>query len=138
MVSRSPALPTPLWLLPSGPDQIHGLNMRGDPPPLIIVARRFCKPHRTDCQPYTRGPRVECATGSSLHETCPFSIILAVLAAAAALVLPFKLVNWAETRPLSGSLRTPADPNALRAGVMVHPTIYYVDPNGEAAGSNTT
>ncbi len=63
-----------------------------------------------------------------------FRIILAVLAAAAALVLPFKLVNWAETRPLSGSLRTPADPNALRAGVMVHPTIYYVDPNGEAAG----
>ena len=49
-------------------------------------------------------------------------------------MLPFKLVNWAETRPLSGSLRTPADPNALRAGVMVHPTIYYVDPNGEAAG----
>lgn len=61
-------------------------------------------------------------------------VILAVLAAAAALALPFKLMNWAETRAVSGNLRAIADPNALRAGVMVHPTIYYVDPNGESAG----
>jgi len=63
-----------------------------------------------------------------------FRVILAVLVAAAALALPLKLANWAETRGLSDSIRTPADPNALRAGVMVHPTVYYIDPNGEAAG----
>jgi len=64
-------------------------------------------------------------------------VILVVLAATAALWLPIKLMTWVETRGVSGSVRTLPDPNApppLRAALMVHPTIYYVDPNGDAAG----
>ena len=63
-----------------------------------------------------------------------FRVILAVLVAAAALVFAAKARELGKTRGLSDSIRTLADPNALRAGVMVHPTVYYIDPNGEAAG----
>ncbi len=63
-----------------------------------------------------------------------FRVILTLLVVATALVLPFKLANWAETRPIGGSVHPVADANALRVGLMVHPTVYYIDPNGDAAG----
>jgi membrane-bound lytic murein transglycosylase F len=66
-----------------------------------------------------------------------FRVILVVLLAAAALVLPLKFATWMETRataalekPVTASRGTPP----LRVAVMVHPTIFYTDPNGESAG----
>ena len=66
-----------------------------------------------------------------------FRVILVVLAATAALTLPFKFMSWVETRAYSGSVRTMPNslaPPQLRVALMVHPTVYYVDPNGEPAG----
>ena len=66
-----------------------------------------------------------------------FRVILVVLIAAAALLLPVKFLSWVETRAYSGTVRLLKDPNALpplRVAMMVHPTIYYIDPNGDAAG----
>ena len=58
VVSRSPALPTPLWLLPSGPDQIHGLNMQGRPTTSNYSCPEILQAARTDCQPlYSRATR---------------------------------------------------------------------------------
>ena len=65
------------------------------------------------------------------------AVVLAVLAAAAALLLPVKFLTWAETRAVSPMVATPSDvkvPPSLRVALMVHPTIYYTDPNGELAG----
>jgi hypothetical protein len=36
----------PLWLLPSGPDQIHGAAMRGGPPPPFYLRKPDQGPHR--------------------------------------------------------------------------------------------
>ena len=64
-------------------------------------------------------------------------MILVVLLAAAALVLPLKFATWMETRvnaiqdtPTTTAQGAPK----LRVAVMVHPTIFYIDPNGESAG----
>ena len=64
-------------------------------------------------------------------------VILAVLIAAAALLLPLKFATWMETRvSLAQDTPVTAPPGTtqLRAAVMVHPTIFYTDPNGESAG----
>jgi membrane-bound lytic murein transglycosylase F len=66
-----------------------------------------------------------------------FRVILVVLAAATALLLPVKFLSWVETRAYSGTVRTLPQvgaPSVLRVAMMIHPTVYYVDPNGEAAG----
>lgn len=67
-------------------------------------------------------------------------MILAVLIAAALLVLPLKFSSWltsVETRVDAAqnapAAMTPGAPT-LRVAVMVHPTIFYTDPNGESAG----
>jgi len=63
-------------------------------------------------------------------------VILAVLGACAALALPWQLAQLSETgvpRLLPGNA-TPTPANALRVGVMVHPTVYYIAPDGEAVG----
>ena len=66
------------------------------------------------------------------------ALVLAVLAAAAALLLlPVKFLTWAETRAVTPVLAVPSVAKAapaLRVALMVHPTIYYTDPNGELAG----
>lgn len=63
--------------------------------------------------------------------------LLSVVCAAALLLLPVGLTLWLETR---GVMETPppalsrdASPT-LRAAIMVHPTVYYEDPNGGTAG----
>ncbi len=65
------------------------------------------------------------------------AVVLAVLATAAALLLPVKFLTWAETRAVNAVVATPIEVNTtpvLRVALMVHPTIYYTDPNGEPAG----
>ncbi len=67
------------------------------------------------------------------------AVVLAVLAAIAALLLPVKILTWVETRAVSSTSPPVNDLNGaskppLRAALMVHPTIYYTDPNGELAG----
>jgi len=67
------------------------------------------------------------------------AVVLAVLAAAASLLLPVKFLTWVETRAVSSALPPANDLNGtskprLRVALMVHPTIYYTDPNGELAG----
>ena len=65
------------------------------------------------------------------------AVVLAVLAAAAALLLPVKFLTWVETRVVSPAMVAASDVNKtpiLRVALMVHPTIYYTDPNGELAG----
>jgi membrane-bound lytic murein transglycosylase F len=64
-------------------------------------------------------------------------VIFVVLMTAAALLLPIKFATWMEVRvgatpsaPAPGLAATPT----LRAGLMVHPTVYYIDPNNEPAG----
>ena len=101
--------------------------MRGDPPPTIIVGS------------YTQKP-------ISLKERSPRSpilivrVILVVLLAAAALTLPIKLSSWlakVETRVIAAQDNDRvgvSDTPALRVAVMMHPTIFYTDPNGELAG----
>jgi membrane-bound lytic murein transglycosylase F len=65
---------------------------------------------------------------------------LLVLLALLAMWLPLQLSRWAETAvDASSRARASANsqnekPSTLRVGVMVHPTIYYIDPNGEPAG----
>ena len=66
-----------------------------------------------------------------------FRVILAVLVAAAALVLPLKFATWMEARVSTtqdSKKVTPTGTPPLRVAVMVHPTIFYTDPNGESAG----
>jgi membrane-bound lytic murein transglycosylase F len=66
-----------------------------------------------------------------------FRVILVVLLATAALLLPLNFAAWMETRVnarLLSSDATPRETPPLRVAMMVHPTIYYTDPNGEAAG----
>lgn len=67
-------------------------------------------------------------------------MILVVLVAAAALTLPLKLSSWLarlEPRAIAAqdgkSIGVSGAP-PLRVAVMVHPTIFYTDPNGESAG----
>ena len=67
------------------------------------------------------------------------AVVFAVLAAAAALLLPVKFLTWAETRAVSAVIPpvnelSGASILPLRVALMVHPTIYYTDPNGELAG----
>lgn len=67
------------------------------------------------------------------------AVVLAVLVAAAALLLPVKFLTWAETRAANSAVPPVSVLNGvavplLRAALMVHPTIYYTDPNGELAG----
>ena len=67
------------------------------------------------------------------------AVVLAVLAAAAALLLPVKFLTWAETRAANAVAPSVGDPGGstlpqLRVALMVHPTIFYTDPNGEFAG----
>ena len=67
-------------------------------------------------------------------------MILVVLLAATAFLLPFKFATWVETHACSLSVGdrpgseggTP--PPTLRVAMMVHPTVYYIDPNNESAG----
>ena len=64
-------------------------------------------------------------------------LILVTLLAAAALVLPLKLATWVNSRvdaTVAASAVTPSGAPALRVAVMVHPTIFFTDPNGEPAG----
>ncbi len=67
------------------------------------------------------------------------AVVLAVAAATAALLLPVKFLAWVESRAGSAASTYVTDPNStakppLRVALMVHPTIYYADPNGELAG----
>ena len=67
------------------------------------------------------------------------AVVFAVLAAAAALLLPVKFLTWAETRAVSAVIPPVNELSGaailpLRVALMVHPTIYYTDPNGELAG----
>ena len=65
------------------------------------------------------------------------AVVAAVLAAIAALLLPVKFLTWLETRETSAVLLPASTPKVLpplRVALMVHPTIYYTDPNGELAG----
>ena len=63
--------------------------------------------------------------------------MLVALLAAAALLLPLKLATWVGAR-VDATVSAPAAPPSgtptLRVAVMVHPTIFYTDPNGEPAG----
>src|SRR3954467_13729450 len=47
-----------LWLLPSGPDQVHQTAMRGGPPPSIVSQR-------------TKGVRKRAVSLQSVHRTYP-------------------------------------------------------------------
>ena len=64
-------------------------------------------------------------------------VLMVALIAAAALLLPLKLATWMEAR-VNATVDTPAltppGTPTLRVAVMVHPTIFYTDPNGEPAG----
>ena len=67
------------------------------------------------------------------------AVVLAVLAAAAALLLPVKFLTWAETRAVNSTAPAMSDVNGiqmplLRVAMMVHPTIFYTAPNGESTG----
>jgi membrane-bound lytic murein transglycosylase F len=67
------------------------------------------------------------------------AVVLAVLAATAALLLPVKFLTWVETRAVNATAQPVTDVNRaskppLRVALMVHPTIFYTDPNGELAG----
>ncbi len=96
--------------------------MRGDPPPTIIVA------------PYTRCPPYVAEAPCLVPY---FRLILAVLLAAAAILLPLRLATWVETRApetAAASVDTVAPAPVLRVGMMEHPTVYYIDPNNETAG----
>ena len=65
------------------------------------------------------------------------AVVFAVLAATAALLLPVKFLTWVETRAVSPAVVASGETHAtapLRVALMVHPTIYYTDPNGELAG----
>lgn len=64
-------------------------------------------------------------------------MILVALLAAAALLLPLKLATWVGPRvdaTVNTPAVTPSGTPTLRVAVMVHPTIFYTDPNGEPAG----
>ena len=65
-------------------------------------------------------------------------MILVVLLAATAFLLPFKFATWVETRALNAAAPIindgAASPPTLRVAMMVHPTVYYTDPNNESAG----
>ena len=67
------------------------------------------------------------------------AVVLAVLAATAALLLPVKFLTWVESRAVNVASSSATDPYStakppLRVALMIHPTIYYTDPNGELTG----
>lgn len=82
-------------------------------------------------------PKACCALGAFLLLKSTFRIFWVVLAVGALLVLPFRLLTWVETKVADAPAATMHERRVmppLRAALMVHPTVYYVDPNGEAAG----
>ena len=101
--------------------------MRGDPPLAIIGPRILDSPVSRMCAIAFR----------LMPPLRVFAVVFAVLAAAAALLLPVKFLTWVETRAVSPTVVASNETNAnapLRVALMVHPTIYYTDPNGELAG----
>lgn len=60
-----------------------------------------------------------------------------LLVAGALLFLPVRLLTWVETKAIDAPVVTMHERKVLpplRAALMLHPTVYYIDPNGEAAG----
>jgi len=100
--------------------------MRGDPPLTIIRGASIA--------PVYSSPLLSSVQGLTSFRA--IRLLLAVLTAALLLVLPIRFLNWGDGNT-SVAARAGTDPTQakpLRVALMVHPTIYYTDPNGEAAG----
>ncbi|TAG01388.1 MAG: membrane-bound lytic murein transglycosylase MltF [Betaproteobacteria bacterium] len=69
-----------------------------------------------------------------------FGLRTFLLIALAALVvgLPFQIAQWLDAQTAASISRKIGEKSSaqpkLRVGVMIHPTVYYEDPNGERAG----
>ncbi len=105
----------------------------------IVSARNAAIGSKSGCLTLPRPPVYSLLYSLSVPRLTSFrvfSIVLAVLIAAALLALPVRFLNWGETSvPLvPAAANDPTQGKPLRVALMVHPTIYYTDPNGEAAG----
>ncbi len=109
--------------------------MRGDPPLSIIgvLENAIYSPYRAKFASYTPSPLLE--DDSTLILLARIAAIF--ILAAALVLLPvaiFDALKLSETKFAESKLRARETQATIRVGVMRHPTVFYIDANGEPAG----
>src|SRR5512141_1155265 len=147
VASRSPGTcRESLWLLPSGPDQVHDHAMRGDPP-LNGCAASASRDYRSSpapgqgCAPGGRAGRASIMAGAPPPPRMPIIDLIAARSLCAPALTAGALV--VATLCAGGCERTVAPPpppppklpaNELVVAVRPGPASYFQGPDGKAIG----